>query len=264
MGTMLITGASDGLGRELAYALAEQGHELVVHGRDAARLAEVAERTGAEAIQADLASLDQVRRLASEVTSRHDRLDVLVNNAGIGFGRPGAARQLSADGHELRLAVNYLAPYLLTRLLLPLLMRSVPARIVNVASMGQAPVDLEDPMLVYGYDGRLAYRRAKLALIAHSVDLAEELDGAGVTVNSLHPATLMPTTMVREALTEQVDSLEQGLRATLRLVVAPELAGVTGRYFDGERESRALEQAYDVDFRKRLRAFTDSLVGLSN
>ncbi|GAA4681957.1 SDR family NAD(P)-dependent oxidoreductase [Phytohabitans rumicis] len=255
MARILITGASDGLGRALAYALAAGGHRLVVHGRDAGRLAEVAERTGAEAIRADLASLAEVRRLAASVDGD---LDVLVNNAGVGFGRPGAPRQLSVDGYELRLAVNYLAPYLLTRLLLPRLRQ--PARIVNVASVGQLPFDLDDPMMERGYNGTSAYRRSKLALIAHSFDLAEELAGTGVTVNSLHPASLMPTTMVREAGTGQIDTLEQGLEATLRLVVAPEMTTVTGRYFDGVRESRALDQAYDADFRARLRDLTESLV----
>jgi NAD(P)-dependent dehydrogenase (short-subunit alcohol dehydrogenase family) len=257
---ILVTGASDGLGRALAYALAEQGHRLLVHGRDAARLAEVAQRTGAEQLRADLAALHDVRRLADTVRERHDRLDVLVNNAGVGFGAPGHARQLSADGYELRLAVNYLAPYLLTRLLLPLLKRSAPARVVNVASAGQEPFDLADPMSEHGYTGVDAYRRSKLALVAHSFDLAEELADTGVTVNCLHPASLMPTTMVREAGWRQIDSLQQGLQATLRLVTDPALDSVTGRYFDGTRQSRALDQAYDVDFRKRLRELTESLV----
>jgi len=256
MTRILITGASDGLGRALALALAERGAELILHGRDAARLAEVAERTGAQAIRADLSSLAEVRRLASEVEGD---LDVLVNNAGVGFGPPGEARQLSVDGYELRLAVNYLAPYLLTRLLLPQLKRAAPARIVNVASIGQRPFDVDDPMMVRGYEGTEAYRRAKLALIAHTFDLAEELAGTGVTANCLHPATLMPTTMVLQAGTGQIDSLERGLQATLRLVVDPALEGVSGRYFDREREARALDQAYDVDFRKRLRELSESL-----
>ncbi|MDQ7907207.1 SDR family NAD(P)-dependent oxidoreductase [Phytohabitans sp. ZYX-F-186] len=256
MTRVLVTGASDGLGRALAFALAERGYQLVVHGRDTERLAEVAERTGAQAIQADLASLAEVRRLAAAVEGD---LDVLVNNAGIGFGAPGAPRQLSADGYELRLAVNYLAPYLLTRLLIPRLKRSAPARIVNVASVGQRPFDVDDPMMERGYDGTEAYRRAKLALVAYTFDLAEELAGTGVTANCLHPATLMPTTMVRQAGTPQVDTLETGLRSTLRLVVDPALAGVTGRYFDRDRPGRALDQAYDLDFRKRLRDLSESL-----
>jgi NAD(P)-dependent dehydrogenase (short-subunit alcohol dehydrogenase family) len=238
--------------------LAERGHQLLVHGRDPQRLTRVAERIGGTRIRADLASLAEVRRLAQAVPGE---LDVLVNNAGVGFGPPGQDRQLSADGIELRLAVNYLAPYLLTRLLLPALKRSAPARIVNVASAGQVPFDLEDPMLERRYEGGVhAYRRSKLALVAHTFDLAQELDGTGVTVNCLHPASLMPTTMVREAGWAQVDTLEQGLRATLRLVVDPELAEVTGRYFHGEHESRALDQAYDPEFRKRLRELTESLV----
>lgn len=260
MARILITGASDGLGRALAETLSDAGHRLVIHGRHAGRLAEVAERTGADAVRADLSSLGEVRGLAADVLARYDRIDVLVNNAGVGFGPPGAPRQLSPDGYELRLAVNYLAPYLLTQLLLPVLLRSVPARVVNVASIGQHHFDLDDPMLERGYDGTVAYRRAKLALIAHTFDLAAELRGSGVTVNCLHPATLMPTTMVRESGMGRVDPLDQGLRATLRLVVDPALAGTTGRYFDGERESKALDQAYDPVFRERLHALTESLV----
>ncbi|BCJ64226.1 SDR family NAD(P)-dependent oxidoreductase [Polymorphospora rubra] len=261
MGLIMITGASDGLGRALAGTLAAQGHRLVVHGRDETRLAEVAAATGARAIRADLSSLADVRQLAARVHAEYDRLDVLVNNAGVGFGPAGEPRQLSADGHELRLAVNYLAPYLLSRLLLPLLRRAAPARIVNVASIGQADVDLDDLMLDRGYDRFVAYRRAKLALIADTFGLAEDLAGSGVTVNALHPATLMPTTMVRDAGMDRVEPLETGLRATLRLVVDPDLAGTTGRYFDRDQEARAREQAYDPGFRARLRSVTQRLVG---
>lgn len=260
MAHILITGASDGLGRALAYDLAADGHRLILHGRDRQRLAEVAERTGGEVITADLGSLAEVRRLAAKVSARHDRLDVLVNNAAVGFGPPGAARELSADGYELRLAVNYLAPVVLTRRLLPLLRRGAPARVVNVASVGQAPVDFDDLMLRRRYSGIEAYRRAKLALIAYTFDLAAELDPAQVTVNCLHPGTLMPTTMVRQAQYAPRDSLEQGLRATRRLVDDLELAGVTGRYFDGLREARAHELAYDPEFRARLREVTAALI----
>lgn len=260
MADILITGASDGLGRALAYDLAEAGHRVILHGRDPARLAGVAARTGGEPVRADLSSLAEVRSLAGTVRERHGRLDVLVNNAGVGFGPPGGVRELSKDGYELRFAVNYLAPYLLTRLLLPLLRAAAPARVVNVASIGQAPVDLDDPMMDHGYAGITAYRRAKLALIADTFTLADELDPAEVTVNCLHPASLMPTTMVREARTGTIDSLERGLRATRRLVLDPDLSGVTGRYVDGERESRALDQAYDAAFRTRLRELTDLLI----
>jgi NAD(P)-dependent dehydrogenase (short-subunit alcohol dehydrogenase family) len=258
---VLVTGASDGLGRALAEALADRGHELVLHGRDPQRLAAVADKTGAVALRADLADLAQVRGLARAVADRYDSLDVLVNNAAVGFGEPGAPRELSADGYELRLAVDYLAPHLLSRLLLPLLRRAGAARIVNVASIGQLEVDLDDLQFERGYDGVSAYRRAKLALIADTFDLAEELAGTGVTVNALHPATLMPTTMVRVARTGTIDDLDKGLAATLRLVDDPALAGVTGRYFDGQRAARARPQAYDPAFRAALRARAAELTG---
>ncbi|MDX3235007.1 SDR family NAD(P)-dependent oxidoreductase [Streptomyces sp. ME03-5709C] len=261
MATILITGASDGLGRALAEDLAaDGGHTLLLHGRDPGRLAEVAVATGGEPHRADLSSLAEVRRLAAAVAARHDRLDVLVNNAGVGFHAEGRRRRTSADGHELRLAVNYLAPVVLTRELLPLLRRSAPSRIVNVASVGQQPLDLDDPELTRDYTDVAAYCRSKLALISHSFDLAEELGGTGVTVNSVHPATFMPTAMSRRSGMDVVDSLEQGVAATRRLVDAPALAGVTGRYFEGGTEARAAAEAYDAEYRRRLAEVTDSLL----
>ncbi|PZG15442.1 SDR family NAD(P)-dependent oxidoreductase [Nonomuraea aridisoli] len=261
MALILITGASDGLGRALAEDLAADGrHRLLLHGRDERRLAEVAEVTGGEPIRADLSSLAEVRRLAERVATTHDRLDVLVNNAGIGFHVEGTTREVSADGHELRLAVNYLAPVLLTRELLPLLRRAAPSRIVNVASIGQQPIDFADPQLERGYTDVAAYCRSKLALIGHTLDLAEELRDSGITVNAVHPATYMPTAMSARSGMEVVDTLEQGVAATRRLVDAPETAGVTGRYFEGGEEARAAEEAYDPDYRRRLADLTRRLV----
>src|SRR5262249_50559244 len=149
----------------------------------------------AELLIADLAALAEVRRLAEAVRATTDRLDILINNAGIGTA--GDARQTSADGHELRFAINYLAGFLLAYLLLPLIKQSAAARIVNVASAGQQAIDFADVMLTRGYSGSRAYRQSKLAQILFTVDLARELDGTGVTVNALHPATYMNTTMVR-------------------------------------------------------------------
>jgi NAD(P)-dependent dehydrogenase (short-subunit alcohol dehydrogenase family) len=204
----------------------------------------------------------EVRALADAVSDRYDSLDVLVNNAAVGFGAPNAPRVMTPDGIELRFAVNYLAPYLLSRRLLPLLRRPPTARIVNVASIGQRDVDLDDLMMDRGYDGTEAYRRAKLALIADTFDLAarERREGTGVTVNAVHPAVLMPTTMVREARTGTIATLEEGLTNTLRVVDGPEVAGLTGRYFEGPREARARAQAYDEDFRARLAAEAEALV----
>jgi NAD(P)-dependent dehydrogenase (short-subunit alcohol dehydrogenase family) len=138
-----------------------------------------------------------VRRLAEEITAKHDRLELLINNAGIGSTTRGKVeRETSRDGHELRFAVNYLAPFLLTHLLLPLIRKSAPARIVNVASAGQQRIDFSDVMLTRGYDGMRAYCQSKLALVMFTFDIAETLKGSGVTVNCLHPATLMNTKMV--------------------------------------------------------------------
>jgi NAD(P)-dependent dehydrogenase (short-subunit alcohol dehydrogenase family) len=267
---ILITGATDGLGRALAVELAGSGATLFLHGRDDTRgrqtVEEIQARAGGERpywYRADLASLDEVRDLAERIEGEHERLDVLVNNAGIGTTLPGdEGRVESRDGYELRFAVNYLAGFLLTRILLHLIVRSAPGRIVNVSSAGQAPIDFDDVMLERSYSGVQAYCQSKLAQVMFTFDLAEELRDAGVTANCLHPGTYMPTKMVRAAGVTPATPLEKGVRAVRRLVVAPELDGVTGHYFDGEREARAHQQAYDPAARERLRRLSEGLVGL--
>ena len=266
---VLVTGATDGLGRGVAERLASEGATVLIHGRDPERLAaaaaEIERATGNARIRtylADLASLAQVRSLADEVEHSNDELHVLVNNAGIGSGRPElTTRQESADGIELRFAVNYLAGFALTLRLLPLLRASAPARIVNVASLGQAPLDFDDPMLEREYDGKRAYSQSKLAQISFGVELADRLEGTGVTVNSLHPATFMPTKMVIEQYGRSIDSLEAGIEATVRLAIAPELEGVSGRFFDRQSEAAADAQAYDPEARRRLWELSAALTG---
>jgi NAD(P)-dependent dehydrogenase (short-subunit alcohol dehydrogenase family) len=268
---ILVTGATDGLGRGMAERLAAGGATVLVHGRDDARgeatIRDIGDATGNERLRwyrADLASLADVRALAERVAAEEPRLDVLVNNAGIGTTLPGdGARQVSADGYELRFQVNYLAHYLLTRLLLPLLERSAPARIVNVSSAGQAPIDFDDVMLERHYEGYLAYCRSKLAQIMFTVDLAEELADRDVTANALHPGTFMPTKIVTHAGVDPLTPLDQGVDATVRLATDPALDGVTGRYFDGRRESRPNPQAGDAAARRRLRELSDRLAGLA-
>jgi NAD(P)-dependent dehydrogenase (short-subunit alcohol dehydrogenase family) len=260
---VLITGATSGLGRYLAQELAGSGWQVLAHGRDPARVADLSAELGGDVrgLIADLASLSDVRNLAAQVRAQVQRLDVLVNNAAVGFGAPGAGREVSADGHELRFAVNYLAPVLLTRLLVPLLTASAPARILNVGSIGQVAFDPGDAEFEHGYSGVDAYRRAKLALAAFTFDLADELEAAEVTVNCSHPATLMNTTMVAHAGITPVSTLEQGGEATMRLVTDPALDGVTGQFFDGLKTSRARPEAYDPQFRARLRGVTDRMLG---
>ncbi|MGI5379577.1 SDR family NAD(P)-dependent oxidoreductase [Streptomyces sp. CA-251387] len=263
MSTILITGATSGLGRYVAFELVRSGHVVLAHGRDPGRTEKLVEELRAEgeaeAFVADLASLGQVRQLASHVAGAHPELDVLINNAGVGFGSPDAGRELSADGHELRLAVDYLAPVALTRALLPVLRANAPARIVNVGSAGQEPLDFDDPELSRGYNGVSAYRRAKFALAAHTFTLAEELAGTGVSVNVLHPATFMDTAMVREGEIAPWNTVADGAPGVLALATR-DLG--TGQYFDGTRPARAHEGTYDPEVRKRLAAVTDQLLAL--
>ncbi|TXS54532.1 SDR family NAD(P)-dependent oxidoreductase [Streptomyces sp. uw30] len=263
MSTILITGATSGLGRYVAFELVRSGHRVLAHGRDAGRTeALVEELRGegeAEGFVADLASLGQVRELAAHVAGEHPELDVLINNAGVGFGPPGTGRELSVDGHELRLAVNYLAPVALTRALLPVLRANAPARIVNVGSAGQEPLDFDDPELTRGYTGASAYWRSKFALAAHTFALAGELEGTGVCVNVLHPATYMDTGMVREGGVKPWNTVADGAPGVLALATRD--MG-TGGYFDGTSRARAHEGTYDPNVRRRLTAVTDQLLKL--
>ena len=263
--TMLVTGATDGHGRALARALVESGATVLVHGRDENRIAAtVDELRGAapggdrvRSYRADLASLDDVERMAGDVAANEERLDVLVNNAGIGTSVPGGGERMeSADGYELRFAVNYLAGYLLTDRLLALLVRSARARVVNVSSAGQMPLDFDDLMLERRYDGVRAYCQSKLAQIMHAIDLSERFEPEQLTANALHPATYMPTKIVPSP----ISTLEEGVEATLRLAADRTLDGVSGRYFNGTREARADGQAYDRDTRVRLAAVSRELI----
>ena len=260
---ILLTGATDGLGRALADRLASSGARLILHGRDAERLATVADEiaaSGAErprAVLADLADLGEVARMAEDVAGMTDRLDVLINNAGIGSGEPeGRERRTSADGYELRFAVNYLAGFRLTLGLLPR-MRAAraadgPARIVLVASLGQNPLDFGDLMLTNGYTGQRAYGQSKLAQIMFGIELAHKLPASEITVNSLHPSTYMPTKMVLANGVAPIDTLEAGVDATARLATDPAVDGKTGRFYDRQREAQPHEQAFDPVARRQL------------
>ncbi len=265
--TILITGSTDGVGRYIAERLAAEGWRILVHGRDRSRGEAAVERItqqGGEArfLAADFSSLAEVRALADAVQRDGEGLDALVNNAGIGTS--GARRELSADGFELRFAVNYLAGFLLTRLLLPMRENRKAARIVNVSSAGQQPIDFSDVMLTRGYTGVRAYCQSKLAQILFTIDLAKELAGRDITVNCLHPATYMDTAMVRLSGVQPISTVEQGGGAIVQLVESPALADRSGLYFSGMNESRANPQAYDETARRRLRALSFDLVGLTD
>jgi NAD(P)-dependent dehydrogenase (short-subunit alcohol dehydrogenase family) len=259
---VLITGSTDGLGREVARRVAATGAHVIVHGRNRERgeaLVREIETEGkgsAAFYAADFASLRQVREFAAAVMRDHDRLDVLINNAGI-WSRGDDDRRLSEDGHELQFAVNYLSGYLLTRTLLPLILESAPARIINVASAAQQPIDFADVMMERGYTGGRGYAQSKLAQILFTFDLAAELESAGVTVVALHPSTLMDTQMVRDAGVAPRSTVDQGANALMRLITDADLR--TGQYFNVMEPARAHAQAYDEAARDRLRRLSEDL-----
>jgi NAD(P)-dependent dehydrogenase (short-subunit alcohol dehydrogenase family) len=268
---ILITGATDGLDKGVALELAKQGATVLLHGRSQGKLdatkQELEQATGSTKLQtyrADLASLQEVRTLAEKILSEQPRLDTLINNAAVGAGDREKAhqRELSADGYELRFAVNYLAPFLLTQLLLPVLRKAESARIINVSSVGQQPIDFDDVMLDQHYEGLEAYRQSKLAQIMFTFDLAEQLKDTGITVNALHPASLMPTKMVFEYFDRTMSTVQDGIDSVLHLATAPELDDITGKYFDQQREARANAQAYDAQARRQLWELSERLTGL--
>jgi NAD(P)-dependent dehydrogenase (short-subunit alcohol dehydrogenase family) len=257
---VLVTGATDGIGLATARLLNAEGAGVLAHGRNPAKVAQVVGelRDGggqAEGFVADLASLEQTAGLAREVARRTSRLDALINNAGIGAGPPTGGRELSRDGYELRFAVNYLAPFVLTRRLLDF---GRPSRaIVNVASAGQAAIDFRDPMLAGGYDGWRAYRQSKLALIMLTFDLAEEFPR--IACNALHPGTFLDTKMVRESEVNPRGSASAGAAAVVGLLQDSLAGRSTGRYYDDGHPARPLEQAEDPTARRRLRTLSEEL-----
>ena len=260
---VLITGSTDGLGRQVALTLAGPGTHVIVHGRNRQRGEDVVRSIQAAGGSArfyrfDLAALDQVRELGEAILLDYDRLDVLVNNAGIWL--QGDDRRLSADGHELHFAVNYLSHYLLTRMLLPRIVASSPARVINVASGAQRRIDFENVMLERGYDSGRGYAQSKLAQVMFTFDLARELEGTGVAVNTLHPATMMNTTMVLSRGANARSTVEEGAAAVVNLIESDDIG--TGQYFDGHRRARAHEQAYDPQACAQLHRLSRDMAGL--
>jgi NAD(P)-dependent dehydrogenase (short-subunit alcohol dehydrogenase family) len=261
----LVTGSTDGLGRDVALRLAGAGYHVIIHGRNEERgravVAEIEAMEGsASLILADFASMANVRRLAETVLGDYDRLDVLVNNAGIGRGPDGATRETSPDGHELRFAVNYLSHFYLTRALLPLLKESAPSRIVSITSTAQNAIDFDDVMLERGpYEGARAYGQSKLAQIMMTMDLAEELEGTGVTANAVHPAVYMATSMVLNRGGTPMTSIDEGADPVLQVITSP-MAG-NGNYWRQATNARAAAQAYDLEARRQLRELAMRLTG---
>ena len=260
----LVTGSTSGLGRELALRLGARGGHVIVHGRNAERGAEVVDSINAVGpgsarfYRADFASFAETRAFAETLLADYDRLDILINNAG--FGSAPNERMLSEDGHEYRFQVNYLSTFLLTHMLMPRLLSSTPARIVNVSSGAQAPIDFDDVMIENDFSGRRAYAQSKLAQIMFTVDLAEELEGTGIVVGSLHPATYMPTGMVLRLGATPRATIAEGADAVMQVVDSDDFE--SGQYFNGLRPARANAQAYDEEARARLKRLSQELTGI--
>ena len=257
----LVTGSTSGLGREVAERLGRRGCRVFVHGRSEERGSETVRRieeVGGEArfLQADFASLPEVREMVARLKEEGDRLDVLVNNAGV---YPQERRE-TEDGCELGFQVNHLAHFLLTRELLSLLKAGAPARIVNVSSGAQETIDFDDLMLEEDFSPSRSYAQSKLAQVLFTFELAPRVRNDNIHVNALHPATYMDTRMVRELDVEPSSTVEEGADAVMRLVL-DEGTG-TGRYFDGTDEARAHPQAYDEEARRRLWERSEELVGI--
>lgn len=266
--TILITGATDGLGKEVAKRALKAGATVLIHGRNKQKgervVLELISETNNDTIKyhnADLTSLQQVKDLSKQIISGHERIDVLINNAAIGGGPKGdAERELSADGFELRFAINHLAHFLLTQNLLSVIKHSAPSRIVHVSSIGQLPINFDDIMMEKKYDSYTAYCRSKLAQILYGFELAEKLEGTQVTVNSLHPATLMDTNMVHEFFGKVSSTINDGADVVDHVAFSPETENISGSYFNQKREAKANAQAYDKDAREKLWQVSEELV----
>ncbi|MEM7676879.1 MAG: SDR family NAD(P)-dependent oxidoreductase [Myxococcota bacterium] len=235
--TILITGSTDGIGLETAAMLAEAGHRVVLHGRNAQKLENakqaVLERSrGAhvDAVRADLSRLDQVRTLATEVSTRCPGLDVLFNNAGV-FKTP---KPRTDDGQDTRFIVNTVAPYLLTQLLLPSINKA--GRIINLSSAAQATVDFDALHGKIALSDGEAYAQSKLGITMWSFHLAESLGADGPSVIAVNPASFLGSKMVKEAYGQQGKDLRIGADILVRAAVSEEFEGVTGKYFDNDIE----------------------------
>ena len=273
--TIVITGATGGIGLEMAGVLAEHGGRVVITGRDPSRLAEAARRIETRAgfrpptYCADFASLADVARLASELRRDLPRLDVLINNA----GGVHARRTMTVDGFEATFAVNHLAPFLLTTELLPLLKASTPARVITVASIGHRRVKesfLDDLLYARGYSTLMAYSRSKVANIWFATELARRLKGVEVTSNALHPGRIATNIwngapwwakpIIRYWISRQFITIEDGARPVVALATRADLSATSGEYFESFEPVAPTALAQDAVLAARLWEISEKAV----
>lgn len=263
--TVLVTGSTDGLGRELARALAADGAHVIVHGRNAERGQALVDEINAAGVgtatfvAADFASLDAVRAFADTIAKDHPKLDLLVNNAGIGLA-DDHPRETSADGYELHWAVNYLAGWVLIHRLRPALEAAAPSRIINVASLSADPIDFDDVNLEQPGAVIRAYGQSKLAQVSMTAELAAGFATDGITMISVHPATMMDTTMIKKLDLKPRTSVDEGRIAVMSLITAPTLEA--GAFYVGAKRGTPHAQAGDAQARAKLVALSAEQTGV--
>jgi NAD(P)-dependent dehydrogenase (short-subunit alcohol dehydrogenase family) len=265
---VLVTGSTDGIGKQTARILAIKGARVLLHGRNLSKGAVVQEeirRTtespGLQFFQAELSSPQEIRELADQIKESHDRLDVLINNAGT-FERD---RKVTGNGLETTFAVNYLAQFQLVHELLDLLKRSASGRIVNVASAthwNARTVDLSHLQGEEPYDGYEAYAQSKLAVVLFTYALARRLEGKGMTANCLHPGVIK-TKLLRAGFGDHPgDTPEKGARTSVYLALSPEVEGISGRYFEECKPVQSSPISRNLELQEKLWRISEELTGL--
>jgi NAD(P)-dependent dehydrogenase (short-subunit alcohol dehydrogenase family) len=265
---ILVTGSTDGIGKQTALDFARKGATVLLHGRNPSlgktvleQIKKTSQNDNVSLFIADFTSLKRVRRLADEILDKHSKLDVLVNNAGV-YMRD---RQLTEDGYEVTFAVNHLAPFLLTNLLLDLLKKNAPSNIVNVSSMAHqgARLDLNDLHGEKRFDPYDAYAKSKLANLLFTYELASRLRDSGVTVNALHPGVIA-TKMLRAGFGSMGGRpVEDGAARIAYLIDTPGVESMSGKYFVDDKEQTSSSQSRDEKLQKQFWALSEKLVGLS-
>lgn len=264
--TVLVTGSTDGLGRELARSFAAEGAHVIIHGRNAERgqaLVDEITASGkgsARFVGADFSSMQAVREFADTIAADTPKLDLLVNNAGVGFN--DGERHTSPDGYELQFAVNYLAGWILVHKLRPALKAAAPSRIINVASASSAPIDFDDVMLEKPGAAARGYGQSKQAQATMTQALAPSFLRDGIVMISLHPATLMPTTMVKGIGIPPRSSIQDGVDHVMGLAHSPSLQAGAFYLEKGEARETMDPQGQDPEAQARLLALSEELTGV--